>query len=279
LQSDNPSFNPSSYDYPPKQSSLEETPKEFKQLTGQSLQEITDATMANTEAIARLEGQLSHLIAKFNRIEEEGLQNHEMVRRQCMIDEDCPSNPYHEHVQATTTRGSEFSLEDPEVECFTQDGDDLNLDKFLEQTKTFNEPSLEDPLEESFAQFEFDLDLDMICEKAQDLLDPTSGMRTEKGETAKTSFPNPFPSVAEPLIIENNKVEENDEQVEPLPNFSNNKEVSTEAQSFVTIPLETQLEPQISSFQCLEEPFYVEIFKDSCTQAHKSRNRVPKRIF
>jgi hypothetical protein len=81
-----------------------------------------------------------------------------------------PSNPPYEHVQATTTRGSEeivddtvskLSLEDPEVECFTQDGDDLNLDKFIEQANTFNEPSLEDPLEESFAQFEFDLDLDM----------------------------------------------------------------------------------------------------------------------
>jgi hypothetical protein len=36
-QSDNPSSNPSSYDYPPKQSLLEETLKEFMQLTGQSL--------------------------------------------------------------------------------------------------------------------------------------------------------------------------------------------------------------------------------------------------
>jgi hypothetical protein len=80
LQSNNPSSIPSSYDYPPKQSSLEETLKEFMQLTGQSIipvsqelsledalevfrqtvnqpfHEITDATMANTEAIARLEG-------------------------------------------------------------------------------------------------------------------------------------------------------------------------------------------------------------------------------
>jgi hypothetical protein len=110
-------------------------------------------------------------------------------------------------------------------------------------------------------------------------LDPTPGMRTKKEETAETSFPHPFPSAAEPLIIENNKVEENEEQVEPLSNFSNVKEVSTEAQSFVTIPLKTQLEPQVSSFQCLEEPSYVEIFKDSRTQDHKSRNHVPKRIF
>jgi hypothetical protein len=72
-QSDNPFFIPSSYDYPLKQSSLEETLKEFNQLTGQSLQEITDANIANTEAIARLEGHLGHLVAEFNRIEEEEL--------------------------------------------------------------------------------------------------------------------------------------------------------------------------------------------------------------
>ena len=82
LQFDNPSSNPSSYNYPPKQSLLEETLKEFMQLTCQSIipvsqelsledtfvafrqivnqpfQEITDATVANTEAIAKLEGQL-----------------------------------------------------------------------------------------------------------------------------------------------------------------------------------------------------------------------------
>jgi hypothetical protein len=46
----------------------------------------------------------------------------------------------------------------------------------------------------------------------------------------------------------------------------------------VTIPLETYLEPQVSSFQCLEEPSYVKIFKESHTKDHKSRNRVPKWI-
>jgi hypothetical protein len=57
----------------------------------------------------------------------------------------------------------------------------------------------------------------------------TLGMRTENGETAETSFPNPFPSVVEPLIIENNKVEEKEEQIEPspTPNLSSDKEVST----------------------------------------------------
>ena len=61
------------------------------------------------------------------------------------------------------------------------------------------------------------------------------------------------------------KVEEKEKQIEPLPisNWSNNKDVSTEAHSFITIPLETQLELQVSSSQCLEEPSYVEIFKES----------------
>jgi hypothetical protein len=45
-----------------------------------------------------------------------------------------------------------------------------------------------------------------------------------------------------------NKEEEKEEHLEqieppPNPNRSNNKEVSTEAHSFITIPLETQLEP------------------------------------
>jgi hypothetical protein len=270
-QSDNPFSVPSSYDYPPKQSSLEETLKEFIQLTGQSLQEITAATMANTKAIARLEGQLNHLIAEFNRIEEGELQSQEMAREQYMIDEDCPSNPHHEHVQATTTFGSEEvveeifcepSLKDPLEERFDQFGDDLDQDKLLDHADTFSEPSLEDPsgehfdqiecnldfdkllkqavmlrepsledpLKESFAQFEFDLDLDMIHEQAKALLDPTPKMWTENGE------------------------EENQEQIELLPilNWSNDKEVSTEAHSLITIPLETLYEPQASFFQCLK---------------------------
>ena len=61
--------------------------------------------------------------------------------------------------------------------------------------------------------------------------------------------------------------------------MSNDKEVSIEVHSFITIPLETQHEPQASSFQCLEEPSYVEIFKVSCTKRCKYRNRHPKKVF
>jgi hypothetical protein len=60
-----------------------------------------------------------------------------------------------------------------------------------------------------------------------------------------------------------NKEEEKEEQVEqfePPPNPSNEKEVSIETHSLVTIPLETYPSPKVSSFQCLEEPSYVVIF-------------------
>jgi hypothetical protein len=76
-----------------------------------------------------------------------------------------------------------------------------------------------------------------------------------------------------------NKVEEKEEQIEPPPiqNLSNEKEVSIETHSFVTIPLKTHHETQVSFLQCLEALSYVIILKDLCTQDHKSRNRVPKR--
>jgi hypothetical protein len=176
-----------------------------------------------------------------------------------MIDEDDISNPHHEHVQDTTTRRSKEIVDE-----------------------TVHELSLKDPTEECFAQFEFDLDLDMIHEQAQAFLDPIPGMRTKNGETAKTTFPNPFPSAAEPLIIENNEEEKKDqvEHIEPptTPSLSNDMEMSTKAHSFVTIPFETLHEPQAPLIQCLKEPFYAKALKDLCKQAGKPRNHHSKKI-
>jgi hypothetical protein len=55
--------------------SLEDTLEAFRKKINQPCQEIINATMANTEAVARLEGQLGHLVAEFNKIEEEELQS------------------------------------------------------------------------------------------------------------------------------------------------------------------------------------------------------------
>ena len=99
-----------------------------------------------------------------------------------MIDEDCSNNSHNKHAQTTTKLVSEeiadevvseISLEDLEVECFTQDRDDLNVDKFLEQAKTFTEPSLEELLEELFDQFGDDLDLDKLLDHVDTFSEPS----------------------------------------------------------------------------------------------------------
>ena len=74
--------------------------------------------------------------------------------------------------------------------------------------------------------------------------------------------------------------EEQVEQIEPspTPNLSNDMEVSTEAPSFIIVPFETHHETHASILQCLKEPSHAQRFKDLCTQDHKSRNHVLKRI-
>ena len=200
------------------------------------------------------------------------------------------------------------NIEDPEVECFAQSKCDLDLDKFLEQAKSFNEPSLWDPLEECFAEFGCDLDLDKFLEQVEisnepNLEDPMEEcfahfeydldlnmsklrlywiplLRCEFRMGNPLRYPSLTSSVAEPLYIENNNLEEEEEQIELLstPSLSNDKEVSTEAHSFITIPLKTRHEPQASFIQFLKEPSHAKILKDPCKQASKSRNHRPKKI-
>jgi hypothetical protein len=60
--------------------SLEDTLETFRKTVNQPCQKIIDATMANTEEVARLEGQFGHLVVEFNLVEEEEeFQSHEMV--------------------------------------------------------------------------------------------------------------------------------------------------------------------------------------------------------
>jgi hypothetical protein len=75
-------------------------------------------------------------------------------------------------------------------------------------------------------------------------------MRIENGETTEISSPKPSSSTSEPLIIDKNEEEGEEGQVEltdqverpSTPNLPHDKEVSIEAHSFITIPLEAQHE-------------------------------------
>ena len=98
--------------------------------------------MANTEAITWLEGQLGHLVAEFNIVEE-------VVK------------------------------------------------------ETVNEPSQKDPLEAFHTQFGDDLDLDKLLEQADAILDPTLEAQTEKGKTTEISFPNSSLLIVVSFILDN----------------------------------------------------------------------------
>jgi hypothetical protein len=58
---------------PQPESSLEDTLKAVMHLSCQSISDVKNATMANTPAIERLEGQLDRLVAKLNIMEEKEL--------------------------------------------------------------------------------------------------------------------------------------------------------------------------------------------------------------
>jgi hypothetical protein len=187
-QFDDQSSHPSSHNYPASssQSTLEDSLKAFMQFTSQTINEMKNATLENTRAIARIEGQLEYLAAEVTRIKEEELQGQVMAEGHYMIDEDDFNNLHQEHVQATATFESEE-------------------------------------------------------------------------------------------IVDGNEEEEKEEHLEhttplPDPNMSTDKEMSTEAHSFITIPLETFHEPRVSVLQCLQMPSSTKSLKDRCTQEQKSRN-------
>jgi hypothetical protein len=112
-------------------------------------------------------------------------------------------------------------------------------------------------------------------------LDSILEIRLENGETTEISFPTTYSSVAEKE--EKGEHLESDEHLEHTappsnPNSSNDKEMRTEAHSFITIPFETLHEPQPSILQCVKESSCAITVKDPCTQGQKSRNRHPKNI-
>jgi hypothetical protein len=68
---------------------------------------------------------------------------------------------------------NEFSLEDPEVECFTQDENDLDLDRLLGQNDVLYEASLEDPEIECFAPSGGDFDIGELLQQTGTMHEPS----------------------------------------------------------------------------------------------------------
>jgi uncharacterized coiled-coil protein SlyX len=69
---------------------LEDTLKDFMQLTSQAISELKNVATENTQAIARIEGQLEYLVAEVTKIEEEELPSLLMAGHY-LIDEKIPA--------------------------------------------------------------------------------------------------------------------------------------------------------------------------------------------
>jgi hypothetical protein len=81
--------------------------------------------------------------------------NYDEIRPMCLIEEII----------------DEFSLEDSEIEYFTQDEDDLDRDRLIGKDDVY-EPSLEDPEMECFAPYRGDLDLSKLFQQTETMHEP-----------------------------------------------------------------------------------------------------------
>jgi hypothetical protein len=87
--------------------------------------------------------------------------DYDEVRLVCLIEE------------ITNEFVSEFSLEDPKVEYFAQDEDDLDLYRLIWRDGVLYEASLEDPEIECFAPFGDDLDFSKLLQQAETMHEPS----------------------------------------------------------------------------------------------------------
>jgi hypothetical protein len=146
LQFDDQSSHPSFYNQSAPQSVLEDTLKAFMHLTCQAISDMRNAIMANTQAIAKMEGQINYLVVEFNRIDDEEFQSQLMTRGHYMIDEDESNNSCHEHVSATTILKSEEIVDNNEEE---EKEDHLESVEHLERIEPPSTPNLSNDKEMS----------------------------------------------------------------------------------------------------------------------------------
>jgi hypothetical protein len=126
--------------------SLEDTLEVFRKTINQPSQEITDATMANIEAVARLEGQLGYLVAEFNIIEEEEFQSQEMARSEEVVKETVnePSLEY-STLEVQTEKGKTTEISFP-------NSSSLVVESFILDNHSFMPSSYNHPPQESLVQ-------------------------------------------------------------------------------------------------------------------------------
>jgi hypothetical protein len=110
------------------QSTLEDTLKAFIQLTGQSINDVKNATMVNTQAIPKMETQIGQIASHLREREKGKLPSKPVPNPKLQFHEGSSSNAVHgqEHVQAVVTLRSGKQVDNqvvhPEENPVAQEG-------------------------------------------------------------------------------------------------------------------------------------------------------------
>jgi outer membrane biosynthesis protein TonB len=186
----------------------------------QAMQELKIASISDNENIqnlAKIEGHIDYLVAEFSRMEEEELQSHLMAEGHYMIDEDDASHSCHEHVLNTIILESNEIVDNNEEE------------RKDEQIEHIGEEGKEEQIVD---------DIDEEEEKDEQI------QHIEEQEEKEEQIEHRDQIKQEEQVEHKEKIEP---PVDTSP--SNDKEVSTEAHSFIIIPLATHHESKASKLQ------------------------------
>jgi hypothetical protein len=244
---------PSSYNYPAQRLSLEETLQAFIQTSNRNIQELKKVTMSNNQMMQELKSVTMSNDQIMQELKTASISDNENIQNLAKIEGHIDylvaefNRMEEEELQSQLMAEGHYMIDEDDASHFCYE--------HVPDTTILKSKEIVDNIEE---QEEKDEQIQHIEEQE------------EKEE-----------QIEHRDQIEHMEKIEHKEKIEPPADTSpsNDKEVSTEAHSFIIIPLETHHESKALILQCLKEPSYAKILKDLCRQWHKSRNHRPKKIF
>jgi hypothetical protein len=133
------------------QSTLEDTLKAFMQLTGQSINDVKNATMVNTQAISKMETQIGQIASHLGEREKGKLHSQPVPNPKLQFHGGILSNAVHgqEHVQAVVTLRSGKQVDNqvvlPEENHAAQEGQGSGSTKEKDAEPSTSTPTIEIP--------------------------------------------------------------------------------------------------------------------------------------
>jgi hypothetical protein len=258
-------LHPSSYDPLPKKLSLEETFQAFIRTSNRNIQELKKVTMSNDQIMQELK------------------QSRQELKNATMSNSQAIKELTHEIRDSTQFTHQAFAKKEEQIDYLVVE---------------FNRMEEEELQSQLMAEGHYKIDEDDASHSCHENIPDTIILESneidnneEEGkdeqiehnekEGKKDQIRHKDEQIEHRDQIEQEDQVEHKKKIEPPADtsLSNDKEVSTDAHSFIIVPLETHHESKALILQCLKVPSYAKILKDLCRQWHKSRNHRPKKIF